>query len=250
MLINLPEWYTTKHDLYNWSFYMGTVVDNKDPKKLGRVKCSIEGLLNFDKEKLPWIMGNGSPKKRSVPEIGDQLIIIFPFKDIYHGMFLGHWSHTGNVNPDFDPDYPDTIGISEQGFKAVYNKKSKLFTLLHPSGSTLTINEAGDVSFIAKTKFDIKATGDASFTTDGKVKIDGKGGVDISSDAELKIFGKGKTTVGDAASQTIVMGQLVALGGEGGSPVALMGSQCLGLGNLGIPVVSTIITGASKVMAQ
>ena len=60
------------------------------------------------------------------------------------------------------------------------------------------------------------------------------------------VKGAGQTEVGDASSATLVNGVTVDLAG-GGFPVAKLGSQCLGTGNLGIPVISTITNGSTKV---
>ena len=67
-------------------------------------------------------------------------------------------------------------------------------------------------------------------------------------DGNATFSGKGGTILGDSGSQTAVDGSLVLLAG-GGSAVALLGSQCMGTGNLGVPVVSNIVEGSSKVFA-
>lgn len=58
--------------------------------------------------------------------------------------------------------------------------------------------------------------------------------------------GKGGTDVGSAAGPTNVLGSQVNLGG-GGLPVAKVGSQVIGVGNLGAPVVSNIVDGSATV---
>jgi hypothetical protein len=49
---------------------------------------------------------------------------------------------------------------------------------------------------------------------------------------------------------TTVKGQLLMLN-EGSAPIALVGiSQVIGLGNLGVPVVSQIITGSTTILGS
>lgn len=80
--------------------------------------------------------------------------------------------------------------------------------------------------------------------------LTGKAKKDVMFDAGAKATFKGKagTMIGTAASMTDVLGSLVNLAG-GGLPVAKVGSQCVGPGNLGIPVVSIIVDGSPKVTA-
>lgn len=89
---------------------------------------------------------------------------------------------------------------------------------------------AAGVSMKAVDKFDVAATGDATVKSDGMAKFEGTGGTDV----------------GSSASATNINGTVVNLAG-GGAPVAKLGSKCIGTGNLGAPVVSTIIEGSAKV---
>lgn len=89
---------------------------------------------------------------------------------------------------------------------------------------------AAGVEMKAVDAFKVAATGDAEVKADGMAKFEGTGG----------------TNVGSSASATNVNGTTVALAG-GGAPVAKLGSRCIGTGNLGAPVVSTIIEGSTKV---
>ena len=69
----------------------GIVKVNDDPnKKLGRVKCLIENILE-DTDNLIWcypknpygLGGANDSSWFSVPEVDSELIIEFPFKNIY-----------------------------------------------------------------------------------------------------------------------------------------------------------------------
>jgi len=234
----------------------GIVVDNEDPKKLGRVKCTIAGIMEADKEKLPWITSPYSPSKFDVPEINEELIIEFPYGNVYNPFFTGYWHNEANHDTLFDTDYPNSFGISKQGFILKYNKTLKKGEFIHPSGTTATlledgtlqINIAKDLALVISGKVTQSVTGDIEFSSDGNLKLIGKGGVEVTSDGSAKFAGKGSTEVGDGGSSTEVKGTSILLAG-GGLGVALLTSQTIAVGNLGAPVVGNIIEGSSKVFA-
>lgn len=241
----------------NNTVHFGTVVDNADPKKLGRIKVKIDMIYEMSKEDMPWVYPtNYSPLNFYVPKIGEKVRVQFNDGDIYHPEYTGYFHNTENHDSEFDTDYPHSMGMSQDGFVFKYNRQSELFELKAKNGSSLTMNKDGDILFVVKKDFGITSDGkvtvsakaDISFSTDAKFIVNGKGGVEITSDGEAKFSGKAKTEIGSADSQTFVNGQMVLLAG-GGLSIATINSQCLGIGNLGAPVVSSIITGSSKVTA-
>lgn len=272
MLIKIAELFK-KPEQMNWKFYRGKVIDNKDPKKMKRVKVNIEGILEGSKNDMPWVMAFTDVHKRvRVPEEGEYIVVIFPFDDIYHPFYLGYWNTGDSTSEYLQDDYPDTFGFIETGLKMKFNKKTKAGEAEHSTGTKAMLKEDGsiemtikkDLKFVIEGKFDKTVTGDYTVSTDAKisltgaggveinsdaeVKINGAGGVDIQSDAMVKLIGKGGTTVGSSSSQTMVDGSMVLLGG-GGAPICVVGSQGVGAGNLGAPVVVTIIQGSAKVFS-
>lgn len=80
---------------------------------------------------------------------------------------------------------------------------------------------------------------------DNEVKLE-SGLITINTSGTAKFTGEGGTEVGAASSATQVKGSTVALAG-GGAPVARLGDQAIGIGNMGAPVVSNITQGSPKV---
>lgn len=80
----------------------------------------------------------------------------------------------------------------------------------------------------------------------GALTVKSKKDLMLDSGGQATIKGKSGTNVGSGASATNVLGSQVNLGG-GGLPVAKVGSQCIGVGNLGAPVVSNIVDGSATV---
>ncbi|MCK5643943.1 MAG: hypothetical protein KAJ19_24310, partial [Gammaproteobacteria bacterium] len=184
-----------------------------------------------------------------------------------------------NHDDFFDSDYPDSFGIKKDNIKMKFNDKSKEGEIEHSSGTKITlkpdgtleiafakdmlfilegkteINSKGDIVFTTDGKFSVTSKGDAELkSSDGKVLIEGKSGIDIESDANIKVisqaiaefFGTASTKVGSPASATMVNGTSVIIA-NGGKPVAVVGSTCIGIGNLAIPVISNVLDGSAKV---
>lgn len=152
MLLNLKEFIDTSSSLANP--HRGKVVDNNDPLKLGRVKCTIAGIFQGATANLPWIHplgptlfgGTSSSGLVSVPEIGSELVIEFPYDDIYFPVYTGIWANTGIKVTDFDGEYLDILGLKVGGLKISYNKSSQLFKIDHPSGVTISVTQTGDMN--------------------------------------------------------------------------------------------------------
>lgn len=250
MFIDSLEFNNSFSPLGIQNFYAGKVVDNADPKKLGRVKVAITEIFGVqDKEKLPWCTPfMGSPAQFDCPEIGDILVVYFPYGIAYFPCYFGHWNLADNHDTYFDADYPNSVGFHRQGFGWKYNKTSKEFEIIHPEGSSIKIKADGAIELISNTKIDINSTDDISFNTEAEFKVAAEGGAEITTDGDAKFAGKGSTELGDNSSQTMVNGTLVIIA-QGGLAVAVVGSQGVGLGNLSAPVLITIISGSSKVFA-
>lgn len=225
--------------------HYGEVLDNDDPKKLGRIKVKIEFIFEEAAADLPWVYPNEfSPSSLYVPQVGEKVKVVFRNGDIYHPEYIGFFHSTVNHDDAFDEDYPDSFGLHKQGFKATYNMKKELLKITAKNGSTFEMNKDGDAVF-TMTK-DFKATAkDIAFTADGKVDVKATGNLTMTSEGTATFSGKAKTIVGDAASQTMVNGSTVMIAG-GGAPIAMVGGQAIGTGNGGAPVVSTITVGSSK----
>jgi hypothetical protein len=134
--------------------YMGEVVSNLDPKKLGRLKVVVKGLFEGTESDLPWCFpqnsslmgGKSSGGMFAVPEIGSKVIIEFPFDDIYSPCYTGHWETSTTHSTAMDSDYPNTYGFSDStGNKFNINKTKKTAEFTHSSGSKIKISLNGDV---------------------------------------------------------------------------------------------------------
>jgi hypothetical protein len=137
--------------------YLGVVVDNNDPLKLGRVRCTIEGLIS-DGVNAPWILrssssflgGNTTTGQFAVPEVGSQLKVEFPYADIYAPEYTGYWNGSNSIPSESAVGYPDKVVLVQIGeLVATYDKPTQKLEIKHPSGSKITILQNGDIEVIA-----------------------------------------------------------------------------------------------------
>jgi hypothetical protein len=141
--------------------HKGIVKDNNDPLKLGRVRCVVSDMFDeTDFTLLPWISpwkdsflgGSLTSEKFDVPEIDSELVIEFPFDDVYFPFYTGYWASKTTHNQIFDVDYPDTYGWADsKGNSLLINKKTGVVKFTHNAGTTIIIDATGKVTIGANT---------------------------------------------------------------------------------------------------
>jgi hypothetical protein len=182
MLLNLTESFKTPRNFQ--APQRGIVVYNDDPRRLGRVKCVIAGLIEGRLQDLPWISPwqggeSASSAKGAVPEIGSILTIEFKFEDVYTGFYTGAWKSSETATGAFNESYPDVSGSrDEYGNKTIINKKKGVTEFVHSSGSAVKFDSAGNASLKVAGKIQLQsASGKATATFDmdtGKITLDGE----------------------------------------------------------------------------
>lgn len=119
-----------------FNIFQAEVINNEDPDKLGRIKCSIPDLLpGSDPETLPWIFplfpaGLGSGTYFSVPEVGSNVILMSPEGSIYKMFYAWNKVDKRNDLSDFSPNYPESYGeVDSAGNKRIVNKDPSINTI-------------------------------------------------------------------------------------------------------------------------
>lgn len=133
----------------------GIVVDNNDPKKLGRVKVRITGLLEDpDKTKLPWILPKnpagfgGKPDGSGLvaPDINAELVVEFPYKSIYFAFYTGYWQSATTHQGLFTEDYPESYGFRDTQSSFIKVNRAKSYVQMrHRSGTQLDNDRDGNL---------------------------------------------------------------------------------------------------------
>lgn len=143
--------------------YRGFVVENKDPKKLGRCKIQIPSIHGGDAippNYLPWARGVsniviGETKgSSSIPDIGDIVWVLFEGGDDDYPVYLGGMQGTKDTPIKLE----EVVLYQEKGNKIVYNRESHVFTIaigdniisvgdsIHISGGPINIDSSVSIS--------------------------------------------------------------------------------------------------------
>jgi hypothetical protein len=161
---------------------------------------------------------------------------------------------------------PTTIKIEKDGSYQVDHKTIK--HRLDKNGKA-SLSADDDISNTTKKNFNVTATENVAITAtknfnlqcaDLIAKASGSAGLEcqklaINAQSEIKVKGSQFQVEAESMAQikasNITLDGNVALGGAGGQPVVLLSAMIMGTGNLGIPVISSVISGfANKVTAS
>jgi hypothetical protein len=135
------------------NIHLGTVVDNNDPEKIGRIKCTVFGLYE-DVTNLPWITamqsnflgGSNNSGFLSIPEIGSYVVVSFPTRDIYSPFYSGNILTKATKNTSFDSDYPNVYGFKDsKGNLFKLNKTTGEVNFTHNAGTDIVIHPDGHI---------------------------------------------------------------------------------------------------------
>lgn len=193
------------------------------------------------------------------------------------------YSNAADIDAIFKTNYPFRMGWkSNSGHYLLFDDKDseEMLQIFHKKGTNFLIDKDGswlekivknkvieivenltvtikkDVSETIDGKHEEIVKGLFSVTADGAITLNTKAALDALSDAVATFKGKGGTNIGDTAGATDIKGSAVSINAPtteinsttikagGSTPVARLGDQCIGTGNLGAPVVSQIIQGS------
>lgn len=199
-------------------YLIGTVVVNDDPKRMERIKVSIPKLYSGDQANLPWVAPCKAGKFRNkttsgefglVPEVGDEVIIVFQQGKVLYPMYVGY-PYKVNARPgEFLTNYLKRYGWKDPEGNVLFfdttagaNPK---FSFTHVAGVTVTISNTGEVAvttnnLIANVNGNLTATvtGNASANVNGNLSATIGGTGSISSGGNMNISSGGKLTLGGA----------------------------------------------------
>lgn len=209
--------------------YIGNVVDNNDPKKLGRIKVQISVYADLKVEAIPWasplLASHGNSEEYggiNIPEVGSQVRVTFPSRDFTAPYYSGAELNEATRTTFFDDDYPHTYGykdsvgnfvrINKERGTAQFQHSSSTNMQVSPDGS-IKVGLAGGAYFIFDNgnNFDMNiGTLDVNGSADGSLNINANNEVNIST-GQMNI--KGNVAIdGDLNIKNGVSGTFMAMG--------------------------------------
>jgi hypothetical protein len=222
----------------------GIVVDNADPKRLGRVKATITGIFEeTDFTKLPWILpvnpaatgGKSDSGGQAAPDIGSELVIEFPYKSQYFAFYTGYWQSETTHQGAFTEDYPHTYGTRDtQGTFTKVNRAKGYANFRHFSGTEFIAERDGKAQWQSPDTMEFMSTdGQMKLTldmTNGKMSLLPRDSSIIQSpdhtlntDKNTETVGTHKHTV-SGKSETTVLGSMSDKAG-GSRSVSTVGNK-------------------------
>lgn len=143
--------------------YVSTVVDENDPRELGRIRCRVPLLMDaIPDNQLPWakprdwshpegLRADGNDVQRTgmfggVPKRGSKVNLYFPTSSPY----TCFWSSTVAYDdksklPEFGRNYPNRLGFKlSNGTTVIFDTKTNEMYVINPGDMHMTI--MGDVN--------------------------------------------------------------------------------------------------------
>jgi len=209
--------------------FRGSVVDNQDPDKRGRLKLSVPALLGD--QTTDWALpcfpcgGLADTGWFAVPQVGAQVWVEFEGGQIDFPIWTGtFWQQSSDVPAEVQDPPTTRLLKTPKGHLFLLEDKdgSEQVSLTHSGGASIVIDPDGNVVLTDQ--------------NGGKVTLDAKNSQLTIEDANgnsMKLDSQG-TTVEDAngnkiemaasginvkGAQIVVDGDMVQLGGSGGEPL-------------------------------
>ena len=166
------------------------VIDNNDPKGLGRIQVQMAWQKN-NSESTPWIRmtnphAGGGKGMYFVPEIGEEVLVAFEAENAEKPFVLGAM-YNGNESSGYNTEGNDQKVIhTRSGTKIIMNDAIGSVFIEDPSGNTWMMDGKGNINVnapntISMNATDIIMTASKNITSSAGMNISESAGVDKST---------------------------------------------------------------------
>jgi hypothetical protein len=230
----------------------GVVVENEDPKKLGRVKCTIKNRWeDSDTKKLPWVFplspfflgGLTNLGFMSVPEMKTELIVIFPFEDEYSPFYVGYWQNENTKGLLLEEDYPESWGIVDstpQWFRV--NKKKPYAEYYNSLENLVHFDEKGNVLLNVPKSLTVKVGENLNLKIEKNLAVKSGGGSILNASAGISSQTEGNHCVEAGGNVTSMSGGITEF--KSGSDAGLNATGLATIEGAGVDINGGVILGA------
>ena len=133
--------------------FIGTVVDNNDPKKLGRLKINVPTVYgNIKTDDLPWVSpsfpyGYHDRGFFFVPEVGALVTVMFLNNSPYTAVWMGtiHREDDNVVPQEVKENYPNRKEIKTKIGYMMFDDEDNYIQIKHKNGSEIIFSDDGDI---------------------------------------------------------------------------------------------------------
>lgn len=225
--------------------YRGIVVWNADPKRLGRIKVLVPGLIEANEVSLlPWCyplspagLGGKGASSFQVPDVNSEVIVEFPFDDVYSPHYTGVWQSEETHPGHYDEDYPRSYGTRDaQGNSFKVNRAKGYSEFEHSSGSRIRMTKDSAIEIRAGKSIKLSSLDEVtSFAFDmetGSFNLNPNGDMTLGG-KDLKITSRRVMTTVSSIEETISGSKVVNVSGGnklitgGSNSVSVLGEQAV-----------------------
>lgn len=188
---------------YDGRFFLGVVIDNKDPEKRERLRIRVPHLYGTEipDDQVPWAVAirhrhrgaTGNNHSLMVPIIGSKMMLLLQDGDPYHPMYLGGFLTVDDLSSVLTENYPDRYGFVDDRNNHLYvDNKTGDVEFKHFSGLTIHVTPTGTL--------DIDGPEDllVNFVRNAKVEIGGNAEVTVAGEASVDVGGSATVSVGSS----------------------------------------------------
>lgn len=173
----------------NSTFYPGKIINNKDPKKLGRCQIRVYGVYDdaIPDEDLPWAIPDftftGSTLGSFIVPTVDSIVNVYLDNgDLYTPKYTTkvlQKDSLSNMSSTYDKDYPNTMVFFEtdNGDYFKINRKTLEAEFRHASGLIITIDKDGDLTV----NTNVAENGNVNIMIKGNVNVYAKEDISLST---------------------------------------------------------------------
>lgn len=203
-LLDLVEEGRTKSRIYGG--VIGTVTNNQDPEKLGRVKVKFPWLSDEDESNWARIVSPMAGKEKGIfflPEVGDEVFVVFQYGDINMPYVIGSLWNGVDVPPETNSDGKNNIRIikSRSGHIIklddtegkekieIVDKTEKNMITIDAKDNKISLTTDKDIEIAAPNGKVTVTAKDLEMKSSAATKIEASAGMDLKASGTMNVKG-------------------------------------------------------------